>query len=82
MVADLRSQERQDALDERRLRDEAHRNDLFRHSDVDSIDGLIRKHFVPRGQGNSVNRGPFATQREEEEVESLVKEGRDASYVS
>eukprot|EP00963_Diacronema_lutheri_P000411 scaffold24_cov341-Pavlova_lutheri.AAC.100 len=81
LVAVLRSQERRDALDEWRLRDEAHRNDPFRHADPGSLDDWIRERFVTRGQGTSMHRGPSATQQEDEEVESPLKEGRDASYM-
>eukprot|EP00894_Picocystis_sp_ML_P005548 jgi/Pico_ML_1/56065/g1660.t1 len=76
-----RKQERRDALDEWRLRDEAHRNDPFRHADPGSLDDWIRERFVTRGQGTSMHTGPSATQQEDEEVESPLKEGRDASYM-
>eukprot|EP00963_Diacronema_lutheri_P005412 scaffold424_cov325-Pavlova_lutheri.AAC.2 len=80
LVALLRSQERRDALDEWRVRCEAHRNDPLRHVDPGSLDDWMNVYLNTHGQGTSVHMQPSTSQRDEDEVESPNKDTRGARF--
>ena len=76
LVAVLRSQERRDALDEWRVRCEAHRNDPLRHVDPGPLDDWMDVYLNTHGRGTSVHTQPSTSHREEDEVESPNKDTR------